>query len=69
MYLIAKFEKKVKDLSKVSVKIPESEKEISSLFEDDVLNFLSSHKEFMKRNVMKIPFQTVDMIGVEIYLI
>ena len=67
MYLIAKFEKKIKAISDISTKFTETE--ISLIFDDDILGFLSSHKEYKTRNVIKTTFQTNDIIGIEIYLI
>ena len=66
MYLIAKFEKRIKDNS---ISESYSESEIVKIFETDISDFLTSHKEYKTRNVMKTSFQTIDMIGIEIYLI
>ena len=66
MYLIAKFEKKLKDL----VQIPETEKEIYDMFNIDVNNFLELKKdEYHYGQIMRIPFITKDIVGVEIYKI
>ena len=70
MYLIAKFEKKVKDLLKIPINIPETEKEIYDIFNEDIKLFLFKHRDdYLPSEIMKICFQTTEKIGVEIYKI
>lgn len=66
MYLIAIFEKRVNDL----IEVPETEKEVLDMFDEDIQNFLNIHKdEYHVGELMKIPFATEVMIGVEIFKI
>lgn len=70
MYLIAIFEKRVKDLLETPNYNPDgySEKEIMEMFADDVNKFMDNNKEvYHVGQLMKIPFATETMIGVEIY--
>ncbi len=66
MYLIAIFEKKVKDL----IVIPEQEKEVYTLFSNDIENFMERNKTvFTQGQLIKVPFHTFEKVGVEIYKI
>jgi hypothetical protein len=66
MYLVAIFEKRAKDL----VIVPEDEKEIYTLFSDDINAFMERNKTvFTQGQLIKIPFHSYEKVGVEIYKI
>ncbi len=72
MYLIAIFEKRVKDLLDTPDYSPDGYEEttIRNLFQDDVNKFIEDNKElYHVGQLMKIPFATETMIGIEIYKI
>ena len=63
MYLIAIFEKKIKDLDIV----PEEETAIYDMFADDIAMFLEEHNEYYTGKTIKVPFRTSEMVGVELH--
>ncbi len=66
MYIIAIFEKRVKDL----LQVPTTEKEVYDMFVEDANKFLELHKdEYLKTHVVKIPFITKNIVGMEVYKI